>query len=347
MSEPRARVIQFTGKSEAGSAAFCKRALVTGANGFIGAALVARLRQEGIAVRAVVRRPDPAQQLSGAEIVNADVRDAAAMRRLVSGCDVVFHVAAVGSGNADTQYQVNVRGACNVAEAAAAVGVTRLVHVSTVAIYGLAVRGVITETQPMQPSPRDFYQQSKALGEQAIWQLAARTGLSVTVVRPAFVYGPRAAIWTAALYDACCQLPAVPLLPGSAHPIFVADVVDLLLTVAHHPKAVGEVFHASADPAIPWAEFLGGYAHIAGNRRQVPLSASVLNRLAAAVRPIDALLRLSSQPTDLSGMLGYVAADLTYSMARARDLLGWEARTSLQDGMADCARWLHERANSR
>ena len=265
------------------------------------------------------------------------------MRRCAANCDVIFHVAAVGAGSASVQYEINVRGAENMAWAAAEASVERFVHVSSVAAYGTMLHGEVSETQPFRPSPRDFYQQSKALGEIAVWKVAAQMDSPTAVVRPGFVYGPRAVIWTAALYDACRRLPLVPQLPGSAHPIFVADVVDLLLTVAGHPNAPGEAFQASADPAVPWPEFLNYYARLAGNTGKLNLSVPALEGIATLVRPFDALARLSGQPVDFSGMLRYVAADITYKMDKAVSVLGWRPQTSLAEGMAACAEWLAER----
>ena len=164
-------------------------ALVTGANGFIGGALVLRLLAEGITVRAMCRNPINGQFLTGAEVVQGDVVDADQLVRLAHGCDVIFHLAAVGAGSAAIQNRVNIAGAENVARAAIAVGVGRLIHVSTVAVYGMHLRGSVTENTPFNPSPRDFYQQSKTTGERAVWQIAAQADLPLVVVRPALVYG--------------------------------------------------------------------------------------------------------------------------------------------------------------
>src|SRR5579859_5198725 len=191
-----------------------RRALVTGANGFIGAALTLRLVSEGVAVRAMCRNPAKGSFLVGAEVIQGDVQDLATVRRLAEGCDLVFHVAAIGDGPAADHYSINVRGAENVARAAADTGAERLIHVSSVAIYGLNVIGQVFESQPSNPSSRYFYAQSKALGEAAVWRVGSEQRLPTTVVRPAFVYGPRSEGWTVRMYELCHRLPFVPEFKG-------------------------------------------------------------------------------------------------------------------------------------
>src|SRR5262245_48512348 len=148
---------------------YISRALVTGANGFIGSALSRRLLHDGIAVRAMCRSAEKGRALAdkGAEVVQGDIQDAAITRRYAEGCDVVFHVAAVGAGSAMLQYAVNVQGTRNVLRAAHEAGAQRFVHVSTVAVYGYNVSGPVDESHPQHPSKLDFYMRTKAMGEHA------------------------------------------------------------------------------------------------------------------------------------------------------------------------------------
>src|SRR5262249_43822160 len=154
------------------------KAFVTGANGFIGSALVHRLLSEGVSVRAMCRTPEKGKSLgeAGAEIVVGDVQDARSLGRYVEGCDTVFHLAVVGDGTASFQYNVNVQGTLNVADAAHQAGVERFVHVSSVAVYGVEIDGPIHVSQPPGRNRDYFYGQTKALGENALTAYAARVG---------------------------------------------------------------------------------------------------------------------------------------------------------------------------
>src|SRR3954451_17699965 len=97
-----------------------QKALGIGANGFIGSMLTRRLLRDGYAVRAMCRSVERGALLAkaGAEVIKGDIQDAATLRNGVDGCDVVFHVAAVGDGSAAYQYNINVQGTRNVAQAA-------------------------------------------------------------------------------------------------------------------------------------------------------------------------------------------------------------------------------------
>src|SRR6185369_8806345 len=98
------------------------------------------------------------------EVIKGDVQDPASLRNSADGCDVVFHVAAVGDGSAAYQYNINVQGTRNVARAAHEANIDRFVHVSSVAVYGYKLSGVIDETHPQRPSRKDFYMQTKSAG---------------------------------------------------------------------------------------------------------------------------------------------------------------------------------------
>ncbi|MBN2470270.1 MAG: NAD-dependent epimerase/dehydratase family protein, partial [Anaerolineae bacterium] len=165
--------------------------LVTGATGFLGGTLAARLLADGVRVRALVRSEQRGRDLGarGVQLILGDLTDPQALQRAVEGCTVVFSVGAALHGTAAEQYTVNVTGVEQLVEAAHRAGVRRVVHVSSIAVYGVERPGVLSEAMPAQPGS-DYYGQSKALGERRLFERAAALGLEAVVVRPGMIYGP-------------------------------------------------------------------------------------------------------------------------------------------------------------
>ncbi|MBX3083252.1 MAG: NAD(P)-dependent oxidoreductase [Anaerolineae bacterium] len=318
-----------------------KKVLVTGANGFIGTALTERLLRDGVEVRAMCRNVHNGDALkqAGAEVVGGDLMHPDVLRQHAEGCEVVFHVGAALGGTAAYQYNVSVLGTRNMAQAASDAGVGRFVHVSTISVYGTNVYGSIDEDRAQLPSRDDYYQQSKSIAEKVLRETASRTGLPITIMRPGMVYGPGSNFWTRMLYQTFSRYP-VPIFgdgKGTAHPIFIDDAVDLLITLATHPAAVGEAFNCAPDPAPTWVEFLDFYARMGGNTKKMHISVELL-RLFAPM--INLLTRMRGEPTDMIGYIDYLTVPFVYSMRRAADKLGWRAQVSLPDGMAQAERWL-------
>jgi nucleoside-diphosphate-sugar epimerase len=245
------------------------RVLVTGATGFLGGWLVNRLSADGVPVRALARRPDRdryIKDLPHVEIVQGDITDGARMQEVIQRCSVVYHVAAALGGNIDHQRRVNVGGTRTVAEAAASVGVRRIVHVSTIAVYGYRNRADVTEDTPFDPG-HDPYNITKAEAETALREVCAAHGLEYTIIRPGMIYGPRSNTWTRIMFRLARRKPTIFIGDGSgsAYPIHVDDVVDLMTVLASHDATPGEAFNCTPDPSPTWRDFLGAYSRLAGH----------------------------------------------------------------------------------
>jgi dihydroflavonol-4-reductase len=169
---------------------------VTGANGFIGSALVRALLQEGFQVVAMVEPGSDARTLGDVEVdkVTADVRDQRSVQEAVNGCQGVFHVAALyrfWAPSARSFYEVNVDGTRNVLAAAVRAGVEKLVYTSTVGTIGLHGGAPSRETEyPEIGHLFGYYKQSKYVAEHEVLRAAAE-GCPVSIVMPTFPLGPR------------------------------------------------------------------------------------------------------------------------------------------------------------
>jgi dihydroflavonol-4-reductase len=173
------------------------KAFVTGGTGFIGGRLIEKLRARDDDVVALVRSPGKAETLRGlgCELVEGDLSDEQAIRNGVTGCDAVFHVAAVykvGIPKSEhaAMHESNVRGTERVLDAAIDADVRRIVYVSTVGIFG-NTRGEVVDESYERP-PKDFlscYEETKYLSHQVALDRIAK-GAPIVIVQPGGVYGP-------------------------------------------------------------------------------------------------------------------------------------------------------------
>ena len=172
-------------------------ALVTGANGFLGAAVVRALRAAGTPVRAFVRAGSDRRNLTGldVELAVGDLTDRDSLAAAVDGCAAVFHVAAdyrLWVADPKPMYRANVDGSVNVLEAAAAARVPRMVYTSSVAVLGInRDRTPADETTPVTLAEMvGHYKRSKFLAEIAVRGRAAELGFPVVTVNPSTPIGP-------------------------------------------------------------------------------------------------------------------------------------------------------------
>lgn len=161
-----------------------KVALVTGASGLVGTAVVKRLVGEGMEVRGLMRRP--ADLGAGVRPCLGDVRDGAATAKAIEGVSLVVHCAAVlRRATREEAFAVNVDGTRAMLGAAARAKCERFVHVSTTSVHDLAGRDVVDEATPFVRAD-DAYGESKAAAESEVWAASA-DGLAVTVLRPSAI----------------------------------------------------------------------------------------------------------------------------------------------------------------
>jgi nucleoside-diphosphate-sugar epimerase len=312
------------------------RALVTGAAGFIGAHCVRYLAQRGWQVRALDVHPvPPAGATPGVDFRLQDLRDSAALAAAVEGMQIVFHLAsvhlAVGAKYEDFE-AVNVKAVEHLVDACAAGGVRRLVHVSSVGVYGHVEHPPAAEDAPLHPV--NDYERTKRAGEDAVRRAAARTGMDVVIVRPSWVYGvgcPRTEKLMRALQKG--KFFYIGAAKNLRHPIFIDDFLDgLLLAGTGGPELAGKTFNIAGPSWMTVEEMVDTFARamqVKPPRVRIPRWLGLTAGWAA--EQVGAALKI--EPPISRRTLAFFENDNAFDIGAARKWLKFEPRVDLLDGV--------------
>jgi nucleoside-diphosphate-sugar epimerase len=249
------------------------RALVTGANGFLGRHVVAALLARGIEVRAMVRLAaslDPLGWPSSVEIFRADLRTSRELTRAFDGVDVLLHLAAVVSGAEDAQFAGTVVGTERLLDAMARSTCRRVVLCSTFSVYDYSsTRRILDEDSPLHQVPdvytRDGYTIAKWWQERVTRRFVEKHGWDLTVLRPGFIWG-RDHSYVAALGQ---QLGKHHLVIGPLTCIpmtYVENCADVFAVAAADPRARGQTFNVVDGPGERIWSYLSDHMRGSGER---------------------------------------------------------------------------------
>lgn len=292
---------------------------LTGATGFVGQAILDEAARQGIAVRALARRPQALR--AGTEWIAGSLDDAGALERLVDGSDAVIHVAGLTNSLEPADFEAaNVAGTQALIDAATKAGIARFVFTSSLSAREPALSA---------------YGASKARAE----VLVTASGLDWVTVRPPGVYGPRDVDYFEMFRTASFGFVPLPP-PGASSMIYVDDLARLLLALAAAPGASvrGKVYEP--DDGKP-----GGWSHrtlareigkVVGRRVFAPhLPRAVM---AGAAR-IDRLVR-GKRARLTADRVGYMShPDWVVDPARAVPADLWKAEVEVPEGLARTAAW--------
>ncbi|GAA3404803.1 NAD-dependent 4,6-dehydratase LegB [Paenibacillus hodogayensis] len=319
-----------------------KKIAVTGADGFIGSHLTERLVRSGHDVRAFVMYNSfnswgwldqlPPDIRDGLDVVAGDIRDAYGVKAALTGCDIVFHLAALiaipySYRSPESYVDTNIKGTLHVVQAARELGMSRVIHTSTSEVYGTARYVPITEEHPLHgQSP---YAASKIGADQLAMSFHESFGTPVAIVRPFNTYGPRQSA-RAVIPSVIAQIASgrreVKL--GSLHPTrdftYVADTVNGFIAAAESANAVGEVVQLGS-----------GYECSVGD------TAALIARLMGAELVIETeQARLRPEKSEVERLWA--------DPAKAKRLLGWEpaygGRDGLERGLKETIDWFADPA---
>ncbi|MGH8703249.1 MAG: NAD-dependent epimerase/dehydratase family protein [Burkholderiales bacterium] len=317
--------------------------LVTGASGFIGSVVCARLLRLGYHVKAMVRSRERAYALPDTieRVLVPDISGASDWTVALKGIGGVIHLVSPAArpeldanGQLEHFRSVNVEGTRRLAEQAAAAGVRRFVYMST-----LKVNGERSDDGPFSeedlPRPEDAYGISKWEAEQALRRVAAETGMEIVVLRAPIVYGPGVKGNFLRLMHLVARGVPLPLasIENRRSLIYVGNLVDATLAAIASPQAAGNTYLVSDGEDVSTPDLVRGLARALGVKPRLlslPLAALGLGAALAGKR---------AEFTRLTG-------SLQVDSSRIRRELDWRPPDSLSRGLAETARWYHAQSSA-
>ncbi len=285
------------------------RVLITGSTGFVGGALVDRLRLAGLPL-VLVRKLN---------IVATEMADVSTVIHLAARVHVMHDSA---DDPLAAFREVNLDATLQLASQAAAAGARRFVFVSSVKVNGEATAPGRAFTERDVPAPQDAYAISKWEAEQGLRQIAGSTGMEVVIIRPPLVYGPGVKANFAALMRAVQRGMPLPLgaVQNLRSLVGLDNLVDFIVTCARHPAAANQTFFVSDGADISTPDLVRAMALAAGRPVRLPsVPVGVLASLAALLGKRAVVARLCSS--------------LQLDISKARGLLQWAPPVTLDEGL--------------
>ena len=313
-------------------------ALVTGGTGFVGNRLARALVERGDRVRALVRDPAGAADLSalGVEVVQGDLTDEASLRRAVEGVDRLFHAAGLVGDRLDRPQavEVNVAGTRRLLAAAAEAGVTRAVHVSSLSVLGPKHHFDTDESSPYVYG--DVYTDTKIDSERVALEFAAAGSIEVVVIRPGFVYGTGDNHTLVPLVDSLRLGKFAFIGDGGKemNTVYAGDLVHATLLADETPAAAGQVYNITdgRNPTIrEFVGFITEYLGIPAPTRHV--SVPVAKTAAVILESAARAAGTKSAPRLNRSRLTFLYYNQRYSIEKARRELGYEPHISYREGL--------------
>lgn len=320
--------------------------MVTGATGLLGSHIAEHLVARGERVRALVRPTSDTTFLRqlGVELTIGDLNDPDSLRRALAGVDVVYHCAArVGDWGPWRVFQREVIDAtANLLDACRTARVGRVLHVSSIIVYGHPYlgSGQFTEDEPLGQNLWlwDYYCQAKVRAEELCRQYPG----DLTIVRPSWIYGPRDRTTLPRILKAldAGRVGVIGSGDNLLNIVYAGDVAEGAILAANHPQAKGQAYNLSSEGELTQQEFLDLLADELGRPRiRSRVSYSFAYWAGFVSEVIGRMIRLGRPPHLTRYAVALVGRSTRFSIAKAREQLGWQPQVSVPEGVRRTLDW--------
>jgi nucleoside-diphosphate-sugar epimerase len=329
--------------------------VVTGATGLLGSHVAEQLVARGERVRALVRPSSDTAFLHqlGVELAIGDLGDPDSVRRAVAGADVVYHCAArVGDWGRWRDFQRDViEATANLLAACRAERVGRVLHVSSITVYGHPRPRVdrFTEDEPLGQRLwlwGDYYCRAKIAAEELCRQYEG----DLTIVRPSWIYGPRDRTTLPRVLTALDAGWGAVLGRGDnlLNIVYAADVAEGAILAANHPAARGQAYNLSSEGEVTQRQFLDWLTDALGRPRvrwHAPYALAFWGGFVSEL--CGRAIRLRRPPHLTRYAVSLIGRPTLFSTARARTQLGWASRVAAREGLRRTLDWyFHTRSEA-
>jgi nucleoside-diphosphate-sugar epimerase len=319
------------------------QALVTGAGGFLGSAIVRQLGRTGDSVRCMLKRTERVNATTGMsrEVVEADLLEPASLRQAIMGIDVVFHCAAVlpGRGDDAQMLAVNVLGTRNLLEASCEAGVSRFVLASTDSVYGGRACVGACEHTPVDLDyfPEGIYPRTKYDAERFVLEAHRAQRIDAVILRPCLMYGPGVSAGNEILKRWARKRVRLLLDRGMARLSlgYVDDVAAAFVLAAKTARASGQIFNVSDGAIYSRREILETVADFVGRRPAViSMPSFLLTCVGTLLLPIVRRIAPAAASLVDPERFRFAASDHVIDCSKAMRELGYAPTTRLREGLA-------------